>query len=94
MKINVRLGNYDRYAAQQYLIKGVGKTADTLVLEMTVPFTEYLNIPRFDPSNKYHKELALISIEAHEGLCAVYQAREKISELITSIGNENFAHNT
>lgn len=41
MKINVRLGNYDRYAAQQYLIKGVGKTADTLVLEMTVPSGKY-----------------------------------------------------
>jgi len=41
MDIKVMLGNYDRYTAQQHLIKGVGKTADALVLEMAVPSEKY-----------------------------------------------------
>lgn len=41
MNIKVMLGNYDRYTAQRHLIKGVGKTADALVLEMTVPSGKY-----------------------------------------------------
>lgn len=41
MNIKVMLGNYDRYIIQQHLIKGVGKTADALVLEMAVPSGKY-----------------------------------------------------
>jgi MoxR-like ATPase len=49
MDIKVMLGNYDRYAAQQHLIKGVGKTADTLVLEMTVPSGKYRYLVSITP---------------------------------------------
>lgn len=37
MDVKVMLGNYDRYVAQQHLIKGVGKTADALILEISSP---------------------------------------------------------
>jgi len=47
--------------------------------------TEYLNIPIFDPNNKYHQELALISIDAHKGFYTVRQARERISKLLKGI---------
>ena len=52
MKINVRLGNYDRYAAQQYLIKGVGKTADALVLEIAMPSKSYRYLVSITPDMK------------------------------------------
>jgi hypothetical protein len=54
MNVNtkVMLGNYDRYAAQQHLIKGVGKTADALVLEIAAPSKKYRYLVAVTPDMK------------------------------------------
>jgi MoxR-like ATPase len=50
--IKVMPGNYDRYTTKKHLIKGVGKTADTLILEITDPGEKYRYLVSVTPDLK------------------------------------------
>jgi MoxR-like ATPase len=52
MDIKVMPGNYDGYVTQQHLIKGVGKTADALVLEIAVPSGKFTYLVSITPDQK------------------------------------------
>lgn len=88
MNTKVMLGNYDRYAAQQHLIKGVGKTADALVLEIAAPSKKYRYLVAVTPDMKvthkckaasegrpcWHLAAALEAMACFKGYKQVYPA--------------------